>query len=55
MESLQFFYQMTNTLWGTYGFQALFYVSLILIVLLEKRKLMQAGWLGYSADIDLII
>lgn len=55
MESLQFFYQMTNTLWGTYGFQALFYVSLILILLLEKRKLMQAGWLGYSACIFLII
>lgn len=46
---------MTNILWGTYGFQTLFYFSLILIITLEKEKIIRARWFGYCGCMLLMI
>lgn len=55
MNMIDFFRNLTNTLWGSYGFQALFYFSLVIILILEKRRLRQIGTWGYSLCILLII
>lgn len=55
MENIEFYGQLTNTLWGSYGFQAFFYYSLFLILILEKEKFRQSVTSWYSICILLMI
>lgn len=55
MEIISFLQNMTVTFWGNYGFHTLFYFSLVLILIFEKRKICRAGVLGYSVCILMII
>lgn len=55
MERMEFFSNMTNVLWGNYGFQALFYLSLLLILILEQRHQHKVIGFWYSICILLAI
>lgn len=55
MEMMVFFSDLTETLWGNYGFQALFYFSLVLIAILERERLRKVRMLWYPACILLVI
>lgn len=55
MEINVFFQKLTNTLWGGYGFQILFYISLILIMVLERERGRKVETLWYSICILLVI
>lgn len=55
MENIHFYADLTNTLWGNYGFQVLFYLSLVLIFIFEQKRIRKAGSAWYSICILLII
>lgn len=55
MDILSFFHNLTNILWGNFGFQTLFYFSLILILIFEKKSFHKKIILGYSICVLLII
>lgn len=55
METIEFLRQLTDTLWGNYGFQALFYFSLILVFVLEKKRIRRTAWVWYSVLVLLVI
>lgn len=55
MRSIMFFQNVTSNVWGNYGFQTLFYLSLILIFVLGKKRFRQFSTLGYSFCILLIL
>lgn len=55
MEIYDFFQELTNAFWGGNGFQILFYLSLILIMILEKEHGQKVGTLWYSVFLLLAI
>lgn len=52
---ITFFQEMTNTHWGAYGFQTLFFFSLLLILVLETKRIRKLGTAGYAILILLIV
>lgn len=52
---MEFFQNLTSVYWGGYGFQALFYFSLVLIAVLERKRIRRAGALWYSVMILLAV
>ncbi|MGN0495232.1 MAG: MBL fold metallo-hydrolase [Lachnospiraceae bacterium] len=55
MEIVKFYQELTNAFWGEYSYQILFYLSLILIWLLEKNNEKKVGVLWYSVFVFFII
>lgn len=55
MDKAGFFLEMTTVLWGNYGFQALFYFSLVIILILEKERIRKAMGFWYSICILFVI
>ena len=55
MKDLEFFKQVTDTLWGSFAFQSLFYLGILLIMILESEKRQKAGVAWYSVCVLIVI
>lgn len=55
MKDFEVFGQVTNTFWGDFAFQILFYFGILLIMILESKKRQKAGVVWYSVCILLVI
>lgn len=55
MKNLEFFQRVTDTLWGGFAFQTLFYLGILLIILLENKRNQKVGVAWYSVCVLLVI
>ncbi len=52
---MNFFKDLSNTLWGNFGFQAMFFLGLIIIAVLEQEKWKRNVFVWYPALVLLVI